>query len=96
LFDIPEAREYMRRLWSEAKPLLRILSESTTAPRPDDLNGLPPELLSLAGMGWLDVYMIGHHELGQDTKVLKEQFKGVISVEDMNKIEVEATVLSKL
>ena len=63
LFEIPEAREYMRRLWSEAKPLLRILSESTTAPRPDDLNGLPPELLSLAGMGWLDVYMIGHHEL---------------------------------
>jgi hypothetical protein len=41
-------------------------------------------------------YMIGHHELGQDTKVLKEQFKGVVSVEDMNKIEVEATILSKL
>jgi hypothetical protein len=40
--------------------------------------------------------MIGHHELGQDTKVLKEQFKGVISVEDMNKIEVEATVLSNI
>jgi hypothetical protein len=41
-------------------------------------------------------YMIGHHELGQDTKVLREQFKGVVSVEDMDKIEVEATVLSKL
>lgn len=63
LFEIPEARAYMRRLWSEAKPLLRMLSESTTAPRPDDLNGLPPGMLSLAGMGWLDVYMIGHHEL---------------------------------
>lgn len=63
LFDIPEAREYLRRLWNEAKPLLRMLSESTSAPRPDDLHGLPRFAVTLAGLGWLDVYMIGHHQL---------------------------------
>jgi len=40
--------------------------------------------------------MIGHHELGQDTKVLREQFQGVVSVDDMIEIEVEATMLSNI
>ena len=59
ILDIPEAREYLRRLWHDGKPLLRLLSESTTAATPDDSYGLPPEILSAFGLGWLDVYMVG-------------------------------------
>lgn len=57
LLEIPEARAYFRRLWFEGRPLLRLLSESTWSPLPDDSHGLPGEVLSGFGMGWLDVYL---------------------------------------
>ena len=60
LLEIPEAREYARRLWADARPLLRLLSESMWSPVPDDSYGLSPEILSAFGMGWLDVYLLGY------------------------------------
>lgn len=59
LLEIPEAREYARRLWAEGKPLLRLLSESMWSPVPDDSCGFPAEVLSAFGLGWLDVYLLG-------------------------------------
>jgi hypothetical protein len=63
IFDIPEARAYCRRLWLEARPLLRLLSESTWAALPDDRHGLPGEVLSALGLGWFDVWLAGFGEV---------------------------------
>lgn len=59
LLDIPEARAYARRLWVEGKPLLRLLSESMWSPIADDCYGLPTQISSAFGLGWLDVYILG-------------------------------------
>lgn len=72
LLEIPEARAYFRRLWHEARPLLRLLSESTWAPLPDDTLGLPGQVLSGFGMGWLDVYVAGFCELLEHSPVTTE------------------------
>lgn len=59
LLEIPEAREYARRLWADGRDLLRLLSESMWSPVPDDTYGIPAEVASAFGMGWLDVYLLG-------------------------------------
>jgi len=77
LLEIPEARAYFRRLWEEGRPLVRLLSESTWSPRPDDTLGLPREVLSGFGMGWLDVYLAGYCELLEHDPVATEHGSAV-------------------
>lgn len=72
LLEIPEAREYARRLWAEGRPLLRLLSESMWSPVPDDSYGLPPEVLSAFGLGWLDVYLLGFCDVADSQPVETE------------------------
>jgi len=77
LLEIPEAREYFRRLWLEGRPLLRLLSESTWSPRPDDTLGLPGEVLSGLGLGWLDVYLAGFCEVLEHDETKTEHGRAV-------------------
>jgi hypothetical protein len=79
LLHIPEARAYFRRLWFEGRPLLRLLSESTWAPLPDDSHGLPGEVLSSLGMGWLDVYLAAFCDVVEQERI-EGQYGPVYSV----------------
>ncbi len=65
LYAIPEAREYLRRLWAEGKPLLRLLTESTAECPEDDRLGVPPHVVRALGFGWREVYTFGHHAIEQ-------------------------------
>lgn len=59
LHQIPEAREYCRRLWHEGKPLLRVLSESSADTPADDRLGLSQHDISQLGLGWFEIYTLG-------------------------------------
>jgi hypothetical protein len=59
LHQIPEAREWFRRLWNEGKPLLRLLSECAGDMPADDRLGLTERAVSQLGLGWFDIYVFG-------------------------------------
>jgi hypothetical protein len=59
LIRIPEARQFFRTLWLEAKQLLRLLIETTHNTPLDDRPGITQEEMMRFGLGWLDVYGIG-------------------------------------
>lgn len=59
LHQIPEAREWFRRLWHEGKTLLRLLSESSADTPADDRLGLSQRDVSQLGLGWFDVWTLG-------------------------------------
>jgi hypothetical protein len=59
---IPEARAYCSSLWSDGKPLLRLLIESTYDAPPDDSPGLTREELMRFGLGWWEVYCIARNK----------------------------------
>jgi len=59
VFQIPEACAWLRRLWFEGAPLLRLLTECTGDIPPDDRLGLSQRAVSQLGLGWFDVYACG-------------------------------------
>lgn len=63
LHQIPEAREWFRRLWHEGKPLLRVLSECAGDMPADDRLGLSERDVSQLGLGWFDCYVLGMCEI---------------------------------
>jgi hypothetical protein len=61
LWQIPEARAYLARLWREGKRVLQVLTESTSDTPLEDRHGLEQLAVSATGLGWLEVYLFGQH-----------------------------------
>ena len=59
LFQIPEAVKWCRRMWAEGKPLLKLLTESTSDTPPDDRLGMSQRDVSGFGFGWFEVFLRG-------------------------------------
>jgi hypothetical protein len=59
LFQIPEAVKWCRRMWAEGKPLLKLLTESTSDTPADDRLGLSQRDVSGMGFGWFEVFLRG-------------------------------------
>jgi hypothetical protein len=72
LYEIEECRAYLRRLWEEGKPLLRLLTESTADCPDDDRLGLPPAVLRGLGWGWHEVYAFGFCDVEREGDVIEE------------------------
>lgn len=59
VWQIPEAREICDRLWDEARPVLRLLTESTFDTPADERHGLEQHVLAALGLGWWEIYQYG-------------------------------------